>query len=110
MKADSGIANLAGTAGKKIGVQKGTTGKSYATKNAPSTAEIVDFPSDAELWPAIQAKQIDAILQDQPVNHTHEVADSTLQDRRDHTRPTSSTASPWRRARTRPCSPPSTTS
>lgn len=76
VKTDSGIANLAGTAGKKIGVQKGTTGKSYATKNAPSTAEIVDFPSDGELWPAIQAGQIDAILQDQPVNHTHEVADS----------------------------------
>ncbi|MGC3993166.1 MAG: transporter substrate-binding domain-containing protein [Propionicimonas sp.] len=75
VKTDSGITNLAGTAGKKIGVQKGTTGKSYATKNAPSTAEIVDFPSDGELWPAIQAGQIDAILQDQPVNHTHEVAD-----------------------------------
>ncbi|MCA0295015.1 MAG: ABC transporter substrate-binding protein [Actinobacteria bacterium] len=75
VKTDSGITNLAGLAGKKIGVQKGTTGKSYASKNAPSDAEIVDFPSDAELWPAIQAKQIDAILQDQPVNHTHEVAD-----------------------------------
>jgi len=75
VKTDSGVTNLAGLAGKKIGVQKGTTGKSYATKNAPSTAEIVDFPSDAELWPAIQAGQIDAILQDQPVNHTHEVAD-----------------------------------
>lgn len=76
VKSDSGIANLAGTAGKKIGVQKGTTGKTYATKNAPKDAEIVDFPSDGELWPAIQAGQIDAILQDQPVNHTHEVADA----------------------------------
>jgi polar amino acid transport system substrate-binding protein len=74
-KTDSGITSLAGTAGKTIGVQKGTTGKSYATKNAPSSAKIVDFPSDGELWPAIQAGQIDAILQDQPVNHTHEVAD-----------------------------------
>jgi polar amino acid transport system substrate-binding protein len=76
VKADSGITNLAGLAGKTIGVQKGTTGKSYATKNAPADAKIVDFPSDGELWPAIQAKQIDAILQDQPVNHTHEVADA----------------------------------
>lgn len=76
VKTDSGITNLAGTAGKKIGVQKGTTGKTYASKNAPKTAEIIDFPSDGELWPAIQAGQIDAILQDQPVNHTHEVADA----------------------------------
>ncbi|MGC3952732.1 MAG: ABC transporter substrate-binding protein [Propionicimonas sp.] len=75
VKTDSGITNLAGTAGKRIGVQKGTTGKNYATKNAPKDAEIIDFPSDGELWPAIQATQIDAILQDQPVNHEHEVAD-----------------------------------
>lgn len=77
VRADSGITNLAGMAGKRIGVQKGTTGKSYATKNAPKDAEIVDFPSDGQLWPAIKAKQIDGILQDQPVNHEHEVADAT---------------------------------
>jgi polar amino acid transport system substrate-binding protein len=76
VKMDSGITNLAGLAGKTLGVQKGTTGKSYATKSAPKDAKIVDFPSDGELWPAIQAGQIDAILQDQPVNHTHEVADA----------------------------------
>ncbi len=76
VKADSGITNLAGTGGKKIGVQKGTTGKTYATENAPKDAQVIDFPSDGELWPAIQAGQIDAILQDQPVNHTHEVADA----------------------------------
>lgn len=75
VRTDSGITNLAGTAGKKVGVQKGTSGKSYAEKNKPATAELVEFPSDGELWPAIQAKQIDAILQDQPVNHTHEKAD-----------------------------------
>ena len=76
VRADSGITNLAGTAGKKIGVQKGTTGKTYAEANKPATAELVEFPSDGELWPAIQAKQIDVILQDQPVNHTHEKADA----------------------------------
>ncbi len=77
VKTDSGITNLAGMAGKTLGVQKGSTGKSYATKNAPSGATVVDFPSDGELWPAIQAGQIDGILQDQPVNHTHEVADAS---------------------------------
>ncbi len=77
VKTDSGIANLAGTAGKRVGVQKGTTGKSYAEKNKPESATVVEFPSDGELWPAIKAGQIDAILQDQPVNHTHEVKDSS---------------------------------
>ena len=66
----------AGLSGKKIGVQKGTTGKTYAEENAPKDAQLIEFPSDGELWPAIQAGQIDAILQDQPVNHTHEVADA----------------------------------
>ena len=76
VKTDSGITKLADMAGKKIGVQKGTTGKTYATENAPKDAEIIDYPSDGELWPAIQATLIDAILQDQPVNHEHEVADA----------------------------------
>ncbi len=76
VKVDSGVTSLAGLAGKKIGVQTGTTGKSYAEKNKPADAELVEFPSDGELWPAIQAKQIDAILQDLPVNRTHEKADA----------------------------------
>jgi len=70
----SSIASLADTSGKKIGVQKGTTGKSYATDNAPSDATIVDFPSDAELFQALKAGQIDAILQDYPVNYDHQQA------------------------------------
>ncbi|WP_460801410.1 transporter substrate-binding domain-containing protein [Microbacterium sp. GXF6406] len=61
--------------GKRVGVQQGTTGEIYATENAAG-ATLVQFPSDGELWPAIQAKQIDAILQDQPVNLEHENADS----------------------------------
>lgn len=76
VRADSGITDLAGTAGKNIGVQAGTTGKTYAEENAPSDAKLIDYPSDGELWPAIQAGQIDAILQDLPVNKEHEKADS----------------------------------
>ena len=75
VKADSGIANLAGMAGKKLGVQKGSTGKSYATKNAPTGTTIVDFADDGKMWIALQAGQVDALLQDQPVNHQHEVDD-----------------------------------
>ena len=76
VKTDSGITTLADLAGKNIGVQAGTTGQNYAKQNAPADAQLIDFPSDGELWPAIQSGQIDAILQDQPVNREHEVADA----------------------------------
>lgn len=75
VKTDSGIANLAGTAGKRIGVQKGTTGKDYATKNAPKDATLVDFADDGKMWIALQAGQVDALLEDHPINHQHEVDD-----------------------------------
>jgi polar amino acid transport system substrate-binding protein len=68
---NSDIAAIGDLAGKTVGVQTGTTGQSYATENAPDGTEIVDFPSDAELWPALQAGNIDAILQDLPVNIEH---------------------------------------
>jgi len=76
VRTDSGITDLAGMAGKNLGVQAGTTGKNYATKNAPKTTKIIDFPGDGELWPAMQAGQIDGILQDLPVNQVHEKADA----------------------------------
>ena len=56
--------------GKKVGVQQGTTGKSYAEENADG-AELVTFPSDAEMYQAIKAGQVDALLQDLPVNLDH---------------------------------------
>lgn len=74
VKKDSGISSIKDLAGKKVGVQAGTTGKSYAQQNAPD-ANLVDYPSDGELWPALQAGQIDAILQDYPVNLQHEKTD-----------------------------------
>lgn len=73
---DSGINSIADLAGKNLGVQQGTTGESYAKENATG-ATLVQYPGDAELWPALQAGQIDAILQDQPVNIEHEKADDT---------------------------------
>jgi len=76
VKTDSGITNLAGTAGKRIGVQKGSTGKIYATKNAPQGASLVDFADDGKMWLALQSGQVDALLQDQPVNHQHEMDDT----------------------------------
>jgi polar amino acid transport system substrate-binding protein len=67
----SDIASIDDLAGKKVGVQQGTTGKSYTEDNAPSDAEIVSFPSDAEMFNGIKAGQVDALLQDLPVNLAH---------------------------------------
>lgn len=77
VRADSGIESIDDLAGKTVGVQQGTTGETYTTENAPDDTEIIRYPSDGELWPAIQAGNIDAILQDQPVNIEHERADAT---------------------------------
>jgi polar amino acid transport system substrate-binding protein len=68
--ADSDIASIGDLAGKKVGVQQGTTGKQYAEDNATG-ADIVSFPSDAEMYAAIKAGQVDALLQDLPVNLDH---------------------------------------
>src|SRR5690606_32980385 len=77
VRTDSGIESIDDLSGKVVGVQQGTTGENYTTENAPDDVEILRLPSDGELWPAIQAGQIDAILQDQPVNLEHEKADDT---------------------------------
>lgn len=67
---DSDIASIEDLAGKQVGVQQGTTGATYAAENAPE-AELVQYPSDAEMYAAIQAGNVDALLQDLPVNLTH---------------------------------------
>jgi polar amino acid transport system substrate-binding protein len=67
----SGITGIKDLSGKKVGVQQGTTGQHYAEENLPKGATAVDYPSDGELYPALQAHQIDAILQDLPVNLNH---------------------------------------
>lgn len=67
----SDIASIDDLAGKKVGVQQGTTGKTYTEENAPDDAEIVSFPSDAELFNGVKAGQVDAVLQDLPVNVAH---------------------------------------
>ena len=61
----TGIDDL--TEGVVVGVQSGTTGEAYAEENVPG-AEIRAFESTGDLFVALEAGQIDAILQDQPVN------------------------------------------
>jgi polar amino acid transport system substrate-binding protein len=67
----SDIASIDDLDGVKVGVQQGTTGKAYAEENA-SGADIVSFPSDAEMFQAIKAGQVEALLQDLPVNINHQ--------------------------------------
>ncbi|PYF96713.1 amino acid ABC transporter substrate-binding protein, PAAT family [Georgenia satyanarayanai] len=71
---DSGIESIADLDGVNVGVQAGTTGMSYAEENAEG-ATLVEYPGNSELWSAIQAGQIDAILQDLPVNVENAKAD-----------------------------------
>ena len=71
VKSDSGIASLEDLAGKKVGVQQGTTGESYARDNVPADAEVMSFQTDAELFQSLQAGGVDAVLQDLPVNQDH---------------------------------------
>jgi polar amino acid transport system substrate-binding protein len=64
----SSIASIADlVAGVTVGVQTGTTGESYANENVPG-AEIRSFESGGDLLTALAAGQIDAVLQDLPVN------------------------------------------
>ncbi|MFC6288399.1 ABC transporter substrate-binding protein [Nocardioides sp. GCM10027113] len=69
---DSDIESIEDLDGVQVAVQQGTTGKTYAEENAPEGAELVTFPSDGEMYTAIKAGQIGAILQDLPVNLSHE--------------------------------------
>jgi len=58
-------------AGKTIGVQAGTTGADYAEENKPEGATVKEYPGAADLFLAISAGEIDAVLQDFPVNAYH---------------------------------------
>lgn len=62
------LASLDDLAGKKIGVQSGTTGKDYAEAHKPAGAEIKSFDKALALFLALESGDIDAILQDFPVN------------------------------------------
>ena len=66
----SAITGIADLSGKKVAVQKGTTGADYAKAHATG-ADIVTFDDDAGEFQALKAGQVDAILQDLPVNVAH---------------------------------------
>jgi polar amino acid transport system substrate-binding protein len=59
--------DLASLDGKTIAVQAGTTGATYAEENAAG-ATIQEFDDAAAMFLALDSGQVDAILQDLPVN------------------------------------------
>ncbi|WAP52466.1 basic amino acid ABC transporter substrate-binding protein [Arthrobacter sp. ATA002] len=69
--ADSAAKSLEDMAGKRIGIQQGTTGETYARDNAPSDTEVIAYQTDAELFQALNAGNIDGVMQDLPVNLAH---------------------------------------
>lgn len=62
------FSTLEDLAGERIGVQADTTGAAYAEENAPEGAEIVEYPDAPTAFTALKAGEIEAILQDFPVN------------------------------------------
>lgn len=62
--------DLPALAGKTIGVQTATAGADYAKVHATG-AVVTAFPGPDQLFAALQAKQVDAVLQDLPVNAYH---------------------------------------
>ena len=61
---DSGITDLAGFAGRSLGVQTGTTGEAYAQENAPSDTTIISYENPGDIFTALVAGDIDGVLQD----------------------------------------------
>jgi polar amino acid transport system substrate-binding protein len=71
-------ATLASLAGKSIAVQTGTTGEAYATANTPAGATLVSFDEPAAMFLALQSNEVDAILQDLPVNGYRQTQDDSM--------------------------------
>jgi polar amino acid transport system substrate-binding protein len=64
--------------GVTVGVQSGTTGADYAEENVPG-AEIRSYEGGGDLFTALEAGQIDAILQDEPVNANRADQDDSVE-------------------------------
>ncbi len=75
---ESKYKTLADLAGKNIGVQSGTTGEEYVNSNKPDGATVTALPGAAELFAALEAGTIDAIVQDYPINAYRTTQDSNF--------------------------------
>jgi polar amino acid transport system substrate-binding protein len=68
MKEGSKYTAPADMKGKKIGAQSGTTGEQWATENLkPAGATVVPFSKTSEAFAALQAGNVDAVVNDLPI-------------------------------------------
>ena len=66
---DAALNDLTALEGKTVGVQSATTGADFAKKDASADGYAVkEFQGADELVTALKAKQIDAVVQDSPIN------------------------------------------
>ncbi len=79
VKKDGGAESLDDLAGKTIGVQSGTTGETYAKDNKPDGATVKSFDGADGLFTALAAGDIDAVLQDFPVNAYRATKDDSVE-------------------------------
>ena len=77
VKNDSGISSLGDFAGRNLGVQSGTTGEIYANENDPG-ASIISFENPGDLFTALEAGQIEGILQDIVPNAAEALENDTV--------------------------------
>lgn len=69
---ESTLKDFASLKGKTIGVQSETTGAEFAMEEAEKVdAEVKEFTGADELFTALKAKQVDAVVQDFPINAYH---------------------------------------
>ncbi|MDZ4166835.1 MAG: basic amino acid ABC transporter substrate-binding protein [Coriobacteriia bacterium] len=55
-------------AGKKIGVQSGTTGEAYTRENAPADVTVVPFENILQAFQALQNGDVDGVVNDLPIS------------------------------------------
>lgn len=67
VRSDSTVTSLEDLAGKKIGVQSGTTGESYANENLPEGATVVPFENVLQAFQALQNGDVEGVVNDKPV-------------------------------------------
>ena len=79
IKAEDGgeITSLEDFDGRPLGVQSGTTGETFANENATG-ATVTSFEDSDGLFAALEAGEIDGILQDLPVNGYRTTQDDSL--------------------------------
>ncbi|HEY3375336.1 MAG TPA: basic amino acid ABC transporter substrate-binding protein [Candidatus Aquicultor sp.] len=67
-KKDAGIKDIAGLKGKTVGVQTGTTGEAWSKENVKNAKEIKSYDTALDAFTALQAGQIQAVINDLPVS------------------------------------------